>query len=96
MSCRISVNMVKRAAPGARPLVCLSPVFEFSDVPKHAARRASSGAVVAKRDPGRLLAMVISGFVALSFVSYGVYAHQWSELSAMRHLGKPLQQNSYE
>jgi hypothetical protein len=92
----MSVNMIKRSAAGARPLVCLPPVFELSDIPKNAALQASSAAVVAKRDPGRLFAIAISGFVALSLVSYGVYAHQWPELSAMRHLGKPLQQDSYE
>jgi len=38
--------------------------------------------------------MAVSGFVVLSFVSYVVYAHQWSKLSAMRHLGNPPLQNA--
>jgi hypothetical protein len=96
MSCRASVNMVKRAAAGARPLVCLPPVFEPFDIPKQATRRVSSSAVAAKRDPGRFFAMAVSGFIALSFICYGVYAHQWPELSAMRHLGKPPQQDSFK
>jgi hypothetical protein len=93
MSCRISVNMVKRAAAGTRLPVCSPTVFEPSDIPQRNTQQVSSSAVVAKRDPGRIFAMAVSSFVALSFVSYAVYAHQWSELSAMRHLGNPPLQN---
>jgi hypothetical protein len=39
--------------------------------------------------------MTLSGLVALGFVCYAVYAHQWPELSAMRHLGNPTEQNGY-
>ena len=83
------MNMVKRAAAETRPLVCSLPVFEPSDMP----RRIARSAVAAKLDPGRLFAMALSGLVALTFVSYAVYAHEWSELSAMRHLGNPPPQD---
>jgi hypothetical protein len=32
--------------------------------------------------------MAFSVIAALSLVSYATYAHQWSELSALRHLGQ--------
>jgi hypothetical protein len=86
--------MAKRAAAGTRPPVCSPAVFEPPDTPQPNTQRILSSAVAAKRDPGRIFAMAVSSFVALSFVSYAVYAHQWSELSAMRHLGNPPLQNN--
>ncbi len=46
------------------------------------------GAVILRYDLGRVAAIAFSIFVALSFVSYAAYVHQWSELSALRHLGE--------
>jgi hypothetical protein len=95
MSCRIAVNMAKRAAAGAMPPVYSPAAFEPSDAPRRNTQRTSSSVLAAKRDPGRIFAIALSGLVALSFVCYAVYAHQWSELSAMRHLGNPTEQNGY-
>ena len=47
----------------------------------------SSRAIAHKPHRARLFAMGLSLLVALSFVSYATYVHQWSELSALRHLG---------
>jgi hypothetical protein len=44
--------------------------------------------VIALRyNPRPVFAKALFMFAALSFISYAVYAHQWSELSALRHLG---------
>jgi hypothetical protein len=96
MSCRIAVNMAKRAAAGAMSMPVWSD--EETGSPLYAADRSltsrrrnqhkSGGAVVLRYDLGRVTAIAFSVFVALSFVSYAAYAHQWSELSALRHLGE--------
>jgi len=96
MSCRIAVNMAKRAAAGA----ISGPVWpnEESESPFRAAnlalisrsnrQHASRRTTRLRNDLGRIVAVAFSVFTALSFVSYAAYAHQWSELSALRHLGK--------
>src|SRR5262249_6433125 len=96
MSCRIAVNMAKRAAAGAMSV----PVWpnEETESPFPAANLApisrSNGKLASRRtttlryDLGRVIAVAFAVFAALSFVSYAAYAHQWSELSALRHLGK--------
>ena len=88
MSCRIAVNMAKRAAAGAvvRPSGWLeneadSPSFAIDQIPTSARKRVSN-------DPARSFITGLSIFVTLSFISYAAYVHQWSELSALRHLGK--------
>jgi hypothetical protein len=96
MSCRISVNMAKRAAAGAMSMSVWSG--EETDNPVHPADRALvsqrnnqrswGGTITLRYDLGRVTAVAFSVFAALSFISYAAYAHQWSELSALRHLGK--------
>jgi hypothetical protein len=95
MSCRIAVNMAKRAAAGAvvTPSVWLeneadSPSYAIDRVPTLARKRVSNDVIALRCDPARSLIMGLSIFVTISFVSYVAYAHQWSELSALRHLGK--------
>jgi hypothetical protein len=46
-----------------------------------------SRAIAHKPHPARLFVMGLSLLVALSFVSYATYVHQWAALSALRHLG---------
>jgi len=79
------MNMAKRAAAGApggvvwsdeKPVSC-SPIAIRTTSPRKRPRRLR-----------RTIAIGFCMFVALSFVSYAAYAHQWSELSALRHLGK--------
>jgi hypothetical protein len=90
----MAVNMAKRAAAGAMITSVWSedetdhPTHANDCVPISRRKRGSNGAIALRYNPGRLFAMALSIFVALSFVSYATYAHQWSELSALRHLGK--------
>jgi hypothetical protein len=96
MSCRIAVNMAKRAAAGAVSVSVWSD--DEADSPFHAAnfalisrsnrQHASRKTTTLRYDLVRVIAAGFSVFAALSFVSYAAYAHQWSELSALRHLGK--------
>jgi hypothetical protein len=86
--------MAKRAAAGAMvtPSVWLEneadyPSCAVDRVPTSARKRVSNDVIALRCDPARSLIMGLSIFVTLSFVSYAVYAHQWSELSALRHLG---------
>ena len=98
------MNMAKRAAAGAMKVSAWSE--DQTDSPLHATdhipiswrnkQRGSNRAVALTRDPARFFAIAPSIFVALSLVSYATYVHQWSELSAMRHLGKASEPNSYK
>ena len=100
----MSVNMAKRVAAGAMKVSAWSD--DETDSPLHATdyipiswrnkQRGLNRTVALTRDPRRIFAMALSIFVALSFVSYAAYVHQWSELSAMRHLGKVFGPNSYK
>jgi hypothetical protein len=61
-------------------------------------QHGSSRAIAQKRRPARVFAMGLSLLVALSFISYATYVHQWLELSALRHLGSgpsPNELNGY-
>jgi hypothetical protein len=85
--------MAKRAAAGAI-VRCVSLDDEIdgsptvqSPVSLRNKQHGSSRAIARKRHPARVFAMGLSLFVALGFVSYATYVHQWSELSALRHLG---------
>jgi hypothetical protein len=83
--------MAKRAAAGAVSVPVWSE--EETDSPSHATdptlisqrngQRSSAGAM----GLWRVTAIAFSVFVVLSSASYAAYAHQWSELSALRHLG---------
>jgi hypothetical protein len=96
MSCRIAVNMAKRAAAGSMRVSVWSEEADNSfgaatDVaPISRSNRppASRKAITLRYDLGRVAAVTLSVLAALSFVSYTAYAHQWSELSALRHLGE--------
>jgi hypothetical protein len=95
MSCRIAVNMAKRAAAGATSMSVWSDEKTVSrfHVPAVALvprlnRQHASQTIALRYDLGRVTAMAFAVFAALGFVSYAIYAHQWSELSAMRHLGE--------
>jgi hypothetical protein len=92
MTCRIAVNMAKRAATGAVSVPATSweeetdgssHATDFSLISQRKSQRSSAGA----RGPWRATAVAFSVFAVLSFASYAAYAHQWSELSALRHLG---------
>jgi hypothetical protein len=86
MSCRIAVNMAKRAAAGAMSVsVALDDEI---DSPFHAADLTPISPRKTQRRVRRAVVIAFCAFAALSFVSYAAYAHQWSELSALRHLGK--------
>ena len=99
----MSMNMAKRAAAGAMKVSAWSE--DETDTPLHATdhipipwrnkQRGSNCTVALTRNPAWVFAMALSLFVALSFVSYAAYVHHWSELSAMRHLGKASEPNSY-
>jgi hypothetical protein len=84
--------MAKRAAAGATSMPVWSdeetgsPLYAADRIP--ISRRRNPQAVVLRYDLRRVTAIAFSVLVALSFVSYAAYAHQWSELSALRHLGK--------
>ena len=87
--------MAKRAAAGAvvRPSGWLeneadSPSFAIDQIPTSARERVSNDVIALRQDPARSFITGLSIFVTLSFVSYAAYVHQWSELSALRHLGK--------
>jgi hypothetical protein len=80
----MAVNMARRAAAGDRRVPVGSD--EQTDHPGRRSKPVSPG-----KNRLRLQRAVILGFcmfAALGFVSYAAYAHQWSELSALRHLGK--------
>ena len=93
MSCRTAVNMTKRAAAGAtKTFVRLDdetgpPSYTIDRVPISRRRRSSNGVIALRYNPRPAFAKALFMFAALSFISYAVYAHQWSELSALRHLG---------
>ncbi len=91
MTCRIAVNMAKRAAIGAVSVPAASweeetdsssHATDFTLISQRNSQRNSAGA----RGLWRATAIAFSVFVVLSFASYAAYAHQWSELSALRHL----------
>jgi hypothetical protein len=77
--------MAKRAAAGAMirsvwpDEIDVSPGDRILISPRHCSTQ--------KRYPARVFAAGLSIFVALGFISYATYVHQWSELSALRHLG---------
>jgi hypothetical protein len=81
--------MAKRAAAGARITSVWPDEIDDSRPdrilisPQHGSNRA----IAQKRYPARVFAMGLSIFVALGFISYATYVHQWLELSALRHLG---------
>ena len=86
MSCRMAMNMAKRAAAGVPSgLVWSDEAFgSFGSI-------GVASPSLPRERPRRLRHTIVAGFcvfAALSFVSYAAYAHQWSELSALRHLGK--------
>src|SRR3984885_11375508 len=89
MSCRIAVNMTKRAAAGAISASvwleeeALAPLH--IDPPRLS--RSNKTQIVGYQRTARTL-MAFSVIAALSLVSYATYAHQWSEISALRHLGQ--------
>jgi hypothetical protein len=53
-------------------------------------QHAPPKAVILKYDRARIIIAVFTLFAALGFVCYAAYAHEWLELSALRHLGKQL------
>ncbi len=89
MSCRTAVNMTKRAAAGAMSV----SVWVEEDIVSSfhpalpAVSRSDKRQVLGYGRASRTL-IAFSIFATLSLVSYATYAHQWSELSALRHLGK--------
>ena len=99
----MSMNMAKRAAAGAMKISAWSedetdaplPATDHIPIPWRNKQRGSNRTVALTRNPAWVFAMALSLFVALSFVSYAAYVHHWSELSAMRHLGKASEPNSY-
>ena len=85
--------MAKRAAAGAIN-VTVSYSDEIDD-PRRAAdvasiswsRKLGSRAIKRRYDLRRLATILLCVCAVLGFASYGAYAHQWAELSALRHLG---------
>jgi hypothetical protein len=97
MSCRNAVNMAKRAAAGSmRVSVWLEEETDnrsqaaanLAPIYRSKRQRAPRKTITLRYDLGRLTAITFCVLAALSLVSYAVYAHQWSELSAFRHLGE--------
>jgi hypothetical protein len=94
MSCRTAVNMTRRAAAGAvsaavwseedfgSPLQTVAPAMSRSGNTRSRKRH------VAAYDRASRTLIAFSVFAMLSLVSYATYAHQWAELSALRHLGQ--------
>jgi hypothetical protein len=89
----MAVNMTKRAAAGA--IYVSAQSHEGADGPFRRANlapvfsRGTSREIIApKYDLARIIAGSLIMLTALSSVSYAAYEHQWSELSALRHLGK--------
>jgi hypothetical protein len=88
MSCRVALNMAKRAAAGAVSVPAALSEEEtdsstdFTPISQRNSQRGSGATGL-----GRVTAIAFSVFAVLSFASYAAYAHQWSELSALRHLG---------
>jgi hypothetical protein len=91
MSCRVALNMAKRAAAGAVSVPAAlseeetdssSHATDFTPISQRNSQRGSGATGL-----GRATAIAFSVFAVLSFASYAAYAHQWSELSALRHLG---------
>ena len=85
--------MAKRAAAGAI-IRCVSLDDEIEDPPTDQIlillqnnRHGSNRAIAQRHYPARIFAMGLSLLVALSFISYATYVHQWLELSTLRHLG---------
>jgi hypothetical protein len=85
--------MTKRAAAGVTtPSVWLDSEtdpasYAIDRMPISRPRCGSKNVIALRYNPRRVFAKAFSIFVALSFISYATYAHQWSELSALRHLG---------
>jgi hypothetical protein len=98
MSCRIAVNMAKRAAAGAVSVsVWLDEETSASvravDLPMALATSSQHSSHKGNPPKYRRAHVIITAFcvfAVLGFISYGAYAHEWAELSALRHLGKPL------
>jgi hypothetical protein len=92
MSCRTAVNMTKRAAAGAVSAAVWSdegfgdPLQAVTPVISRSAARSNKRQVLGYDRASRTL-IAFSVFAMLSLVSYATYAHQWAELSALRHLG---------
>ena len=85
--------MAKRAAAGAI-IRCVSLDDEIEASPTDQIpillgnnRHGSNRAIAQRRYPARIFAIGLSLLVALSFISYATYVHQWLELSTLRHLG---------
>ena len=85
--------MAKRAAAGAI-IRCVSLDDEIEASPTDQIpillgnnRHGSTRAIAQRRYPPRIFAIGLSLLVALSFISYATYVHQWLELSTLRHLG---------
>jgi hypothetical protein len=81
--------MTRRAAAGAMSVSVW--VDDDVGVPLHSdppvISRSNKRQILGYDRTSRAL-MAFSVFAMLSLVSYATYAHQWSELSALRHLGK--------
>ena len=81
--------MTKRAAAGAMSTSIW--LEEEALAPLHidppTLSRSNKTQIVGYRRTARTL-MAFSIIAALSLVSYATYAHQWCELSALRHLGQ--------
>jgi hypothetical protein len=92
--------MAKRAAAGAMSVSVWSdeetrsPLRGVDDLAA-VLRITSRQTVLLKYSLTRIFAVALTVFAVVSFVSYAAYAHQWSELSALRHLGKAAELNSY-
>jgi hypothetical protein len=82
----MSVNMAKRAAAGAMSISV--SLDEEIDSPFHAVNLTRISPRNKLHSLRRAVVIACCALAALSFVSYAAYAHQWSELSALRHLGK--------
>jgi len=83
--------MAKRAAAGAMTISV--PLDQENDSPFHAVDLARISPRKRQHRFWRAVVVALCTFAALSFVSYAAYAHQWSELSALRHLGKSTPAN---
>jgi hypothetical protein len=94
MSCRIAVNMARRAAAGTINVTASYPdeiddPHPAADIASKRSRKLASRPVKRRYDLRRLATVVLCVCTVLGFASYGAYAHQWAELSALRHLGSP-------
>ena len=102
MSCRIAVNMAKRAqaARATRISDWLDDepdnlIWADDQAPSmRDNKQHSSGRTTTLRyNSRRVVAIAFWLFAAFSIISYAAYAHQWSELSALRHLNKATPAN---